>query len=85
MDKNSMIGFIIGYYILFNPIMMTQSYSLIMGLLNKANGKEVSIYENEDIEIIINYENIEKRIEEINLEMTELAQEKIKLENELEK
>jgi len=53
--------------------------------LNKANGKEVSIYENEDIEIIINYENIEKRIEEINLEMTELAQEKIKLENELEK
>jgi len=53
--------------------------------INKANGKEVSIYENEDIEIIINYENIEKRIEEINLEMTELAQEKIKLENELEK
>jgi len=38
MDKNSMIGFIIGYYILFNPIMMTQSYSLIMGLIHSIIG-----------------------------------------------
>jgi hypothetical protein len=33
----------------------------------------------------IDYEAIEKRIEEINLEMTILAEEKIKLENKLEK
>ena len=33
----------------------------------------------------IDYEAIEKRIEEINLEMTTLAEEKIELEMELEK